>query len=152
MMYDIFNVLESRLKGKTEFAGFEFFRFEGNSSNQQSNASVPFLRLFFSNEQSQRDNKRWRLLNQLFLGLEIRWKTDKSDINAIERVQERSDYAKYVKQAIFPTEDEENFLDLPYITNLTIGFKPFEFSGLEVKKHNGINLEIIIEYWESLGE
>jgi len=150
MIYDVFNAIETRVKAATKFSGFGFFRFASEANaNQQSNASVPFVKIAWREEQGQAKMNRWRLEDQLILDAEIRWKAADTDVNAITRIQEQDDHLEAFKIALFP-KNEENFLNMQEILDIRITSKPLSFQGLEVKKHNGIEIEITIQYVDKI--
>lgn len=152
MIKDIYSAVETKLKAQEVFNGWSFFRFDSTGeSNQQSKGSTPFLRLFWSEDQSQKVPSRWLLDNALILNLELRWKTGEQNINDpdLTRLTEQQTYRNAVLSALFPGS-EENFLDLSYIANLRIKTRPSGIGGLEKIKQNGLNFEVFIEYFQGV--
>lgn len=151
MIYEIFKAIEDRIIASQTYASFNIFRFQSSgNSNQQSNLSVPYVKIAFDKEETRGDIQRWRLTSEVIYSVEIRWKTDYNDINSIERMQEKSLYARELKKAIFPSSQEENFLNLQCVLDMAFTIEPVEINSLEVKKHNGLLTEIRVEYAEQI--
>lgn len=147
----IYSTIETRLVAQSEFSGYKFFRRENKANTgPQSKASVPFLRLSWGENRTNRPESAWMLSDVLRLNLEVRWTTDKSDLNDVDRIEEQNDKIKAIKAALYAQVGDEDYLGLPYISNLRLASRPLKFDSPEIKKQNGVICEIDVEYIDSV--
>ncbi|NUM33407.1 MAG: hypothetical protein HUU50_02590 [Candidatus Brocadiae bacterium] len=147
-IFTIFDALEAKIKANTAFEDFNFFRFESEAnSNQQSLGSVPFVKVWWSQNSSLLSEYPYKIISDCDFSAEMRWNLEKSDTSAIEKIREYSLYDKAFKECLMP--DEDCILGMESVLSCRVISRPGEIAGASALKHGRILVDVTIQYIEN---